>query len=59
MLKVIEPRCEYRTNPIGISTGEPRFSWKIETDKTGVMQTVYALQISPNADFSGFALFFL
>ena len=53
MLKVIEPRCEYRSNPIGIATGEPRFSWKIATDKNSVMQTAYTLQIAPNADFSG------
>ena len=53
MLKVIEPRCEYRSNPLGLCTAEPRFSWKIETDKTGVLQSAYTLQIAPNEDFSG------
>ncbi|MDR0475240.1 MAG: glycoside hydrolase family 78 protein [Treponema sp.] len=53
MLKITEPRCEYRINPLGIPTAEPRFSWKIETDKTGVMQTAYNLQIALSGDFSG------
>jgi alpha-L-rhamnosidase len=53
MLKLIEPLCEYRVNPLGLSTGEPRFSWKIETDKSQLTQTAYMLQISPNEDFSG------
>ena len=52
MLKVLEPRCEYRVNPLGIFTGEPRFSWKIGTDKERVMQSAYTLQVSPKKDFS-------
>ena len=53
MLKLKDLRCEYRINPIGISTGEPRFSWKIETDKNDSIQSAYTLQISSNEDFNG------
>ena len=53
MLKVTDLRCEYRSNPLGLFTAEPRFSWKIETDKNDLMQSAYVLQISPMEDFSG------
>jgi hypothetical protein len=26
-------RCEYRENPMGIDSGKPRLSWKLETGK--------------------------
>ncbi|AEF82954.1 glycoside hydrolase family 78 protein [Leadbettera azotonutricia] len=51
MLKATDPRCEYRTNPVGIPTGKPRFSWKIETDKKNVKQTAYSLELSQDKNF--------
>jgi hypothetical protein len=52
MLKVFQLCCEYRVNPVGVFTPEPRFSWKIETNKSNIMQSAYIVQISPAEDFS-------
>jgi alpha-L-rhamnosidase len=51
-LTINDLRCEYRENPINISEKEPRFSWKIQTDKRNVRQTAYALRVATAADFS-------
>ncbi|WP_010261869.1 alpha-L-rhamnosidase [Treponema primitia] len=54
MLKVVDIRCEYRVNPVGVFTEKPRFSWKIETDKNKLEQTAYAIEVAQDKDFSVF-----
>lgn len=38
MLKIKDLRTEYLTNPVGVDADCPRFSWKLESDRQGVMQ---------------------
>ncbi len=45
-LSVSDLRCEYKTNPIGIQVEKPRLSWKIESDKNGVMQSAYEIRVA-------------
>jgi alpha-L-rhamnosidase len=51
MLRIVDLRCEYRTNPLGVFTGKPRLSWKIESDKTAVIQTAYSIEAAADAAF--------
>lgn len=46
MLKIMKPRCEYKENPVGIDVPIPRISWKLDSDKKGVLQTAYRIQVS-------------
>ncbi len=52
MLKCTDLLCEYLKNPIGIDETNPRFSWRIESDKINTFQTAYELKI-PNLWESG------
>jgi len=52
MLKAINLKCEYETNPIGISTKTPRFSWTIESDKTDLMQESFHILVSKDQNFT-------
>ncbi|MGN1142179.1 MAG: family 78 glycoside hydrolase catalytic domain [Oliverpabstia sp.] len=37
---------EYRQNAIGLDVKIPRFSWKLDSEETGTMQTAYRIQVS-------------
>lgn len=45
MLEIYDLRTEYRINPMGIDATEPRFSWKIRSDRKGVTQTSYQIMV--------------
>ncbi|WP_050008293.1 alpha-L-rhamnosidase [Butyrivibrio sp. WCE2006] len=45
-LKIIDCKTEYRTNPLGIDSKKPRFSWKIESDKDNTLQKNYRLEVT-------------
>ncbi len=45
-VKPINLRCEYRPNPLGIDTKEPRLSWILESDKRGERQTGYQILVA-------------
>jgi alpha-L-rhamnosidase len=48
-LKVVNPRCEYKTNPLGIGEVWPRLSWVLEaTDPNarGLKQTGYEILVA-------------
>ena len=51
-LRVTDPRVEYRTNPQNVFTGKPRFSWKIQSGKSNLLQTNYRIEVAENPDFS-------
>ena len=51
MLSVADLRCEYRSNPLGIDTPRPRFSWKLQSDRRGTVQAAYQLQVDTHPDF--------
>lgn len=42
-------KCEYLMNPIGIDTPEPRFTWQIKGDKTGIKQTAYEILVGTDS----------
>ncbi len=44
--EVAELVCEYLTNPIGIDVVKPRFSWKIKSDETDMMQSAYEIRVA-------------
>ena len=52
MLQVKKLKCGYRENPIGIGEFNPEFSWRIESDQTGILQSDYQIQVSLNAGFT-------
>ena len=39
-------RCENRTNPLGIDTAQPRFSWKMKVKANGDKQTAYRILVA-------------
>ena len=43
-MQVKDLTIEYRKNPIGLDVN-PRFSWKLESDKQNVMQRAYHVQV--------------
>ncbi|GAA4958310.1 family 78 glycoside hydrolase catalytic domain [Algibacter aquimarinus] len=51
-LKLIDLKCEYRTNPLGIDNISPRLSWKlIDGKKTrGQKQTAYQVLVASTLD---------
>jgi alpha-L-rhamnosidase len=49
-LSVSHTRCEYRINPVGVDTLQPRLSWVIESSERGVMQSAYQVVVASRAD---------
>ncbi|MGD9555729.1 MAG: family 78 glycoside hydrolase catalytic domain [Mangrovibacterium sp.] len=43
-LRVVNLKTERKTNPVGLETPSPRFSWEIQDDKRNVSQTAYRLR---------------
>ncbi len=48
MLHVYDVKTEYRNDPYGIDAPHPRFSWKLSSDRRGVVQVRY--RILANSD---------
>lgn len=46
-------RVEYMTNPIGIDSEHPRFSWTMESDTRGQKQTAYQILVSSSTNGNG------
>ncbi len=46
MLKLYDLTIEYKTNPLGLDEVQPRFSWKLQSDRNGVRQIAYRLTVS-------------
>jgi alpha-L-rhamnosidase len=44
-LGVHDLRCEYQANPLGIDVVHPRLSWKLVSDRRGIMQSAYQLRV--------------
>lgn len=47
-LHVTRLSTEHLENPIGISFTQPRFSWNIIADRSGIVQTAYQIRITSN-----------
>ena len=38
--------CEHATNPLGVETSTPRFSWKLHAQERGTMQSAYQIIVA-------------
>jgi alpha-L-rhamnosidase len=43
-------KCEFRADPVGIDTKEPRLSWRLESAERGVAQTAYQILVASTPD---------
>ncbi len=48
--KVVDLRCEYLENPLGIETSNLRLFWKMEKPGRGVHQSAYQIQAASSAE---------
>ncbi len=46
MLTIYACQTEHLTNPMGIDALQPRFSWKLKSDRQGVAQTSYRITVT-------------
>lgn len=46
---VVDLRCEYLTNPLGLDVRQPRLSWRLMSPRRGARQTAYQIQVGPDA----------
>ena len=47
---VVDLRCEYRQDPLGIDAARPRLSWVINSDRRGAMQSAYQVLVASTAE---------
>src|ERR1051325_7921412 len=45
-VRVLDLRCEYKTNPLGIDAANPRLSWRLDGSERGIAQTAYQLRVA-------------
>ena len=50
MLRIYDLKTEYLKNPLGIDSPSPRFSWKLKSDGTGVMQQSFRIVVSSEGE---------
>jgi hypothetical protein len=43
-------RCEYRENPLGIESAQPRLSWWLRSDVRGQRQAAYQVLVASSPD---------
>lgn len=49
-LAVANLKCEYRTDPLGIETPAPRFSWELHSGQRNVMQAAYRILVADSPE---------
>jgi len=49
-LSVTNLRCEYRTNPIGVQTVKPVFSWQLSSSTRNTMQRAYQILVADSPE---------
>lgn len=47
-VEVVNLRCEYLKNPLGIDSRNPRFTWQLVSKDNGVLQAKYQLYVGTN-----------
>jgi alpha-L-rhamnosidase len=45
-LKILDLKCEYASNPIGLDVQSPQLSWRMESETRGVLQAAYQVMVS-------------
>lgn len=48
--RTVTAECEYMQDALGIDTPSPRFSWKIQSNENGTVQTAYRLMVAKTKD---------
>ncbi|WP_077065140.1 family 78 glycoside hydrolase catalytic domain [Gracilibacillus massiliensis] len=48
--EITDLRVEYRTNPIGVDSEKPRFSWEMASNMRGQKQTAYQLLVASSPE---------
>lgn len=51
-LAVYHLSCEYKTEPLGVDTPQPRLSWKIKAEGSDVLQSAYSIRVATDQKFS-------
>ena len=46
--KPLHLQCEYQSNPLGIDTMQPRFSWIVGDSRRGAVQSAYQILVAEN-----------
>jgi alpha-L-rhamnosidase len=46
---VYDLKSEYLTNPIGLDTKKPRFTWKIKDQRRGAVQNAYQITVGKDS----------
>lgn len=49
-VRIVDLKCEFATNPIGIDILKPQLSWRLESDSKQVRQTAYRIIVSDSED---------
>lgn len=44
-MDVVDLRCEFRSDPLGIDVAQPRLSWTLKSDRRGQKQSAYQLVV--------------
>jgi alpha-L-rhamnosidase len=45
-LTLVNLRCEYKTNPVGIDVLQPRLSWELVNSQRATLQTAYQIRVA-------------
>ncbi|HSO85012.1 MAG TPA: family 78 glycoside hydrolase catalytic domain [Draconibacterium sp.] len=48
-IEIVNLKCEYLVNPIGIDASAPRFVWQISCDETGFNQSAYEIIVGTDS----------
>lgn len=46
--QIVNLRCAYKANPVGIDIQKPRFSWEMESTERNLMQKSYRIRVALN-----------
>ncbi len=49
-ISVVDLKCEYETNPIGIDALSPQLSWRIESDTRNTVQSAYQIMVASTVE---------
>ena len=49
-LSITDLRTEQLTNPLGLDTPQPRFSWRLQSGQRNEMQTTYRLSVAASPE---------
>jgi alpha-L-rhamnosidase len=45
-IQIVDLRCEYKVNPLGIDSSAPRLSWRLEGSGRSIAQTAYQIRVA-------------